>query len=545
MSTSSRTFRDATRVRRVAGSVAALIFAAAAVPFSTGAAVAASTPHAVADTGCGVVPLDVELVIDRSGSMGETQNASGTPPQVRMFYAKAAAHDLVNTLNSEGGVGGSGRHHVGLSSFGNDNATTNVALGTSSAATVGSAIDGLTANGDTPLRQGMAKGAADMTAHQRTTANDLPVQHVIIFVSDGRPNPDNTGPSGARPTAQNISDFRGAADAVYSIAIGQGGSGSSAVDLPLMKSLAKPASNYFQVINGSDLQGVFGQIISEITCRPAIEIHKSASVSNLPAGGGSVDYTYAVSNVGNVALTNVSVTDDHCASVSYVSGDANTNSALDLSEVWSFSCSTSLTQTTTNVGTAHGWDGNTEVTDTDSATVTVADPTPTPVPTPTPTPVPTPTPTPVPTPTPTPVPTPTPTPVPTPTPTPVPTPTPTPVPTPTPTPVPTPTPTPTPVPTPTPTPVVTPTPPPTPTPTGTALPTDQPSPSPTGGVEGATATPRATPPATSTIDTTTPGGSSSSVGYLMILFAVVALVAGFAPVASSQQPTGRRARRRR
>ncbi len=375
MSPSSRTFRDATRARQVAGSVAALIFAVAAVPFSTGAVSAASSAHAVSDTGCGVVPLDVELVIDRSGSMG--QNASGTPPQVRMVYAKAAAHDLVSTLDSEGGVGGSGRHHVGLSSFGNGNATTNLALGTSSASAVGSAIDGLAANGDTPLRQGMAKGAADMTAHKRTTADDLSVQHVIIFVSDGRPNPDNTGASGARPTAQNISDFLDSADAVYSIAIGQGGSGSNAVDLPLMQSLAKPAANYFHVVNGSDLADVFSQITSEITCRPAIEIHKQASVTSLPAGGGSVGYTYAVSNVGNVALTNVTVTDDHCAPVGYVSGDANANSALDLAEVWSFSCSANLTGTTTNIGTAHGWDGNTEVTDADSATVTVAQPTPT------------------------------------------------------------------------------------------------------------------------------------------------------------------------
>ena len=124
-----------------------------------------------------------------------------------MYYAKAAAHDLVDTLNSEGGVGGSGRHHVGLSSFGNDNATTNLALGTSSATSVGSAIDALNANGNTPLRQGMAAGAADMTAHKRTTADNLTVQHVIIFVSDGRPNPDSTGAGGARPTAQNISDF--------------------------------------------------------------------------------------------------------------------------------------------------------------------------------------------------------------------------------------------------------------------------------------------------------------------------------------------------
>ena len=49
MSTSSRTFRDATRVRQVAGSVAALLFAVAALPFSTGA-VAAEGPSQLAGT---------------------------------------------------------------------------------------------------------------------------------------------------------------------------------------------------------------------------------------------------------------------------------------------------------------------------------------------------------------------------------------------------------------------------------------------------------------------------------------------------------------
>jgi len=42
-----------------------------------------------------------------------------------------------------------------------------------------------------------------------------------------------------------------------------------------------------------------------------------------------------------------------------------------------------------------------------------------------------------------------------------------------------------------------------------------------------------------------PAGPSSGLGFLMILFAAVALFVGFAPVATSQLPTGRNARRRR
>jgi len=75
-------------------------------------------------------------------------------------------------------------------------------------------------------------------------------------------------------------------------------------------------------------------------------------------------------------------------------------------------------------------------------------------------------------------------------------------------------------------------------------PSTAPSASPSGGVEAATATPHATVPATGTADQAPPSGPSSSLGFLLILFAVVALVAAFAPVATSQGPTGTKPRRR-
>jgi hypothetical protein len=46
MASSRRKFREATRTRKVAGSVAALVFAATAIPFSTGAVAAASSKPA-------------------------------------------------------------------------------------------------------------------------------------------------------------------------------------------------------------------------------------------------------------------------------------------------------------------------------------------------------------------------------------------------------------------------------------------------------------------------------------------------------------------
>ena len=87
-----------------------------------------------AANGCGTRPLDVVIMIDRSTSMASEH---------RLDNAKQSAKGLVNSLDANGGVGGSGRHHVGLTSFAGTSAHVNVALGTSSAATVNSAINGL------------------------------------------------------------------------------------------------------------------------------------------------------------------------------------------------------------------------------------------------------------------------------------------------------------------------------------------------------------------------------------------------------------------
>lgn len=456
---------------------AALVASAAIVPVGLRMAepVLAADPLA----GCGLKPLDVELIIDRSGSMGDTQFSSGG--HVRLYWAKQAADDLVDSLDATGGVGGgSNLHHVGLTVFSGTTASVNLALGTSSAATVKSHIDALTASGNTPLRQGMAAGAGDMTANGEASRGGLAVKHVIIILSDGRPNPDNTGPTGGRPTAAQIDSFRASADSVYSIAVGEGGTGSSQVDLALMQSLAKPASGYHQVIDGNDLPSLFGDIFEDIACTPGIKVVKSADPTTLPAGGGEVTYTFKVTNVGNVALTNVDVTDSpSCGSISLDSGDTNGNNKLDLTETWTFSCTTTVTQSVTDTGTATGHDGNTEVSDKSQAHVDVADPTPTPTPTPTD------------------------------------------------------------APTPTPTPTATATPPVDPTPTPVATPT--PTTKPTGGVEAETGTPKTTLPPTATIDGSTDGGTGSGLPIVLIALLGIAVAVGL--LSPSSNRSRRRSRR--
>lgn len=87
---------------------------------------------------------------------------------------------------------------------------------------------------------------------------------------------------------------------------------------------------------------------------PLIHVTKIPSPLALPATGGLVTYTNKVTNPGIVPLHNVSLTDDKCGPVTYVSGDINNDSRLDVNETWTYTCQSNLTKTTTNTVTAEG-----------------------------------------------------------------------------------------------------------------------------------------------------------------------------------------------
>jgi hypothetical protein len=104
---------------------------------------------------------------------------------------------------------------------------------------------------------------------------------------------------------------------------------------------------------------------------PLIDVLKVPTPLVLPAGGGSVTYEYAVSNIGPVAMSNVTVIDNKCAPAVFVTGDADGDSLLDLTETWTYRCTTTLTLTTTNTVTATGQANGFTAVDTANATVVV------------------------------------------------------------------------------------------------------------------------------------------------------------------------------
>lgn len=107
---------------------------------------------------------------------------------------------------------------------------------------------------------------------------------------------------------------------------------------------------------------------------PLIHVTKIPSPLSLLAGGGTVIYLEKVTNPGTVALSTVTLTDDKCSPVKYISGDTNNDKKLDTTETWLYTCQSNLTKSTTNTATASGSANGLTATDFAVATVLVAAP---------------------------------------------------------------------------------------------------------------------------------------------------------------------------
>jgi len=107
---------------------------------------------------------------------------------------------------------------------------------------------------------------------------------------------------------------------------------------------------------------------------PLIDVVKVPSPLSLPTGPGAVTYTYTLRNIGTVPVTDVTMVGDTCSPISLVSGDSDSDARLDVTEIWTYHCYTTLSETHTNIVVATGWANGLTATDIASATVVVGTP---------------------------------------------------------------------------------------------------------------------------------------------------------------------------
>ncbi len=130
-----------------------------------------------------------------------------------------------------------------------------------------------------------------------------------------------------------------------------------------------PYHNLFCILTNNDIGA---PVVPPVP--PLIDVVKIPSPLALPNGPGSVTYTYTLHNVGTVPVTDITMVDDTCSSLTFVSGDTNGDNKLDVNEIWTYRCTTTLSATTMNTVVATGWANGLSTSDIANATVVVGVP---------------------------------------------------------------------------------------------------------------------------------------------------------------------------
>jgi len=126
---------------------------------------------------------------------------------------------------------------------------------------------------------------------------------------------------------------------------------------------------------GQSFEKAFVVTVTDVVELPAGPVTLSMAASTATGSAPlAVTYTYTLVNGGSEVIFHTGVTDDRCGPVVLVSGDVDNDQLLDPGETWLFSCSQTLTATTTSTAQARGTSSQTGLavtSNTDQVTVTV------------------------------------------------------------------------------------------------------------------------------------------------------------------------------
>jgi len=204
-------------------------------------------------------PLDVMLVLDRSGSMDD---AGCCPPQP-ITDAKDAAKSLVDELNPA-------FDRVGLVSYSNQGRLDRRLTNNFDA--VKSAINGMTASGYTNIGDGVKDARRELNNRGRDEA-----AHVIVLLSDGVANRKNAWPRQCTtwPTTETACTLFARSQAaaakdqgiiIFTIGLGlqnvgdEHGEAVENLARSTLQDMASAADNYFDAPSSADLEGIFDAI---------------------------------------------------------------------------------------------------------------------------------------------------------------------------------------------------------------------------------------------------------------------------------------------
>lgn len=295
-------------------------------------------------------PVDVVLVIDRSGSMNIV---GGYSSNTRLFYAKQAAVNFAGTVLGPNGIPGSRVSVVSFSGpqfatgswlnpqrhYGRQNqATTNLDL-SSDLTTVTNSINSITAVGGTNTEAGFKQGQSVI---QGSTSNQNPNSNkVVIMLTDGLPTASNGNPY-AETTNINHVHIQSAINAgkniyqndiadVFTIGLT---TGMNATEKALADNILTQAQNkgYYPAPSATDLDAIFNAISQSLgyaatNAKVVDKIGDNFDLieSSLPAGATYNAATREITWNPGTIVTGASLTYKVVAKPDFPGGLADTN----------------------------------------------------------------------------------------------------------------------------------------------------------------------------------------------------------------------------